>query len=925
MNRLVLIDGHALAYRVFYALPLDSFATKEGEPTNATFGFARTLLDLILADSPPKYLAVSFDVGKTFRDEMFSEYKGTREKMPDELRMQIDRIRELVRALNIPVLELDGFEADDVLGTVAKQARDFDVPVLIITGDRDLLQLVDDNTRIELPAGRYQRNPVVYDSDLVVEKLGVRPDQVVDYKAMVGDKSDNIPGVRGVGAKTAERLLAQYDTLDGIYEHLEEVKGAMQKKLDAGKDDAYLSYNLARIVTDAPITLDIEACMTQDFDRNVVIELFRELEFRSLTSRIVDTMDEVLPISQQPPTETTIVRTPEQLSDLVSALEGAPQISFDVETTGLDEQTAELVGICLAVEPSIAYYVPVGHLAGEAQNDLGQMTLFAGKAQLSPDQLPLDIVIEALRPAFENLSQPKTAHNAKYDYAILRRYGIEVSPIGFDTMIAEWLSNPASKHLGLKDLAFHRLGVEMTAISSLIGKGKDQVSFAAVPIEKAAPYGAADADITLRLALDLEPEIVEKGLDDLMKQLEMPLITVLAAMEREGVGVDIDFFKGMSKDLDKRLLELEKSIYEVAGEPFNINSTQQLSDILFVKLELPKEGLRKTKSGHFSTAADVLLGLKEKDETGIIAEIIEYRELRKLKSTYVDALPGMVNKETGRIHTSYHQTGAITGRLASSSPNLQNIPIRTEVGQQIRRGFVARSGWSFLAADYSQVELRVLAHISQDDALLEAFRDDQDIHTTTAAAVFGVTVEEVDYNQRRFAKAVNFGLIYGMGAFRLARDSDLTMHEAEEYIDAYFERFPGIRRYLDETKLKARTDGYVETLLGRRRYFPVFRSRQRINRQIEMRAEREAVNHPIQGTAADIIKIAMIRLHDQLTRSYQARMLLQVHDELVLEVPNEELDEIRPLVIETMSTAYPLDVPLKVEANTGKNWLELKD
>ena len=925
MNRLVLIDGHALAYRVFFALPLDAFTTKEGEPTNATYGFARTLLDIILADSPPKYLAVSFDVGKTFRDEMFAEYKGTRERMPDELRIQIERIRELVRALNIPVLELDGFEADDVLGTVAKQAKAFDVPVLIITGDRDLMQLVDDNTRIELPPGRYQREPTVYDRALVFEKLGVRPDQVVDYKALVGDKSDNIPGVRGVGAKTAERLLAQYDTLDGIYENLAEVKGATQKKLDEGKEDAYLSYKLAKIVTDAPITLDIDACTTQDFDRNVVVELFRELEFRSLTSRIMDTMDEVLPLSQQPPTETTIVRTPEELSELVSALEDAPQISFDVETTGLDEQTAELVGVCLAVEPSKAYYVPVGHMAGEAQNDLGQMTLFAGDAQLAPDQLPLDFVIDALKPALENPSQPKIAHNAKYDYAILRRYGIEVNPIGFDTMIAEWLSDPASKHLGLKDLAFHRLGIEMTEISSLIGKGRDQINFAVVPIELAAPYGAADADITLRLALELEPEISEKGLGELMKHLEMPLITVLAAMEREGVGVDVDFFKEMSGKLDQRILQLEKTIYDVAGGLFNINSTQQLSDTLFIKLELPHDGLRKTKSGHFSTAADVLLGLKERDETGIIAEIIEYRELRKLKSTYVDALPGMVNKKTGRIHTSYHQTGAITGRLASSSPNLQNIPIRTEIGQQIRRGFVARPGWTFLAADYSQVELRVLAHICQDDALVQAFRDDQDIHTTTAAAVFGVPVEDVDYNQRRFAKAVNFGLIYGMGAFRLARDSDLTRHEAEAYIDAYFDRFPGIRQYLDETKLKARTDGYVETLLGRRRYFPVFKSRQRINRQIEMRAEREAVNHPIQGTAADIIKIAMIRLHEQLNQSYQARMLLQVHDELVLEVPDSEMEELRPLVIETMSTAYPLDVPLKVEASSGKNWLELKD
>jgi DNA polymerase-1 len=924
-DRLVLIDGHALAYRVFYALPLESFLTKDGEPTNATFGFARTLLDLILADSPPKYLAVSFDVGATFRDEMFEAYKGTREKMPDELRTQIERIREVVQAFDIPILELDGFEADDVLGTVAEQAKPLGVPVLIVTGDRDLLQLVDENTRVELPAGRYQRQPQLYDSSAVIEKLGVRPNQVVDYKALVGDSSDNIPGVRGVGAKTAVKLLAQYDTLDGVYEHVDEIKGAMQKKLVEGKDQAYLSYKLALIVTDAPIDLDLDACITQDFDRSSVLELFRELEFRSLTGRVMDTMDEVLTVSAQPPTDTVIVQNIEQLDELMAKLEAAPWISFDVETTGLDEMTAELVGICLAVEPGEGYYIPIGHLDGDAQNRRGQMNLFAGDAQLAPNQLPLVDVIEALRPALTNAEIPKVAHNAKYDYAIMRRYGIEVAPLGFDTMIAEWLSNPASKHLGLKDLAFHRLGIEMTEISSLIGKGRDQISFAGVPIDKAAPYGAADADVTLRLMQDLEPEIGEKGQERLLNEIEMPLVTVLAAMEREGVGVDVDFFQQMSTELATRLRQLEETIHNKASGPFNINSTQQLSDVLFVKLDLPSEGLRKTKSGHYSTAADVLLNLKSEDESGIISNIIEFRELGKLKSTYVDALPGMVNSSTGRIHTSYHQTGAITGRLASSSPNLQNIPIRTEVGQQIRRGFVARQGWQFLAADYSQVELRVLAHISQDEALLEAFRSDQDIHQTTAAAVYGIPVEDVSYNQRRFAKAVNFGLIYGMGAFRLARDSDLTRAEAEEYIAAYFDRFPGIRQYLDETKLKARTDGYVETLLGRRRYFPIFRSRQRVNRQVEMRAEREAVNHPIQGTAADIIKIAMIELHASLRDEYRSRMLLQVHDELVLEVPDEEIEEIRPLVLETMSTAYPLDVPLKVDASTGKNWLELKD
>jgi DNA polymerase-1 len=925
MKELVLIDGHALAYRAYYALPLEAFTTKAGEPTNATYGFTRTLLDLILADDPPEYLAVSFDVGATFRDELFEEYKGTREKMPDELRNQIERIREVVKTFNIPILELEGYEADDVLGTVSRQAKQYKVPVHIITGDRDLLQLVDENTVVELPAGPYQNEPNRYDEKKVIEKMGVRPDQVVDYKALVGDKSDNIPGVTGVGEKTATKLLAEYGSLDGIYANLGQIKGAMGRKLADGKDDAYLSYKLAQIVTDAPIELEIDACLTKEYDPSEVLELFRELEFRSLTGRITDTLEKSPQLSKQPTTEAVIVRTEEQLDQLVELLQDAEEISFDVETTGLDERSVALVGICLAVEPPRGYYIPVGHWSGEQQQSKGQMTLFAGQAQLAPGQLPLEQVLKALKPPLTEKNIPKIAHNAKYDYAILERYGLTVTPLGFDTMIAEWLCDPASKHLGLKDLAFHRLGVEMTPITDLIGKGKDQKSFAEVPVEEAAPYGAADADITLRLAKDLRPEIKEKGQGELLSNIEMPLISVLADMEKEGVGVDVPFFRQMSKELDRRLAELEENIYSIAGEPFNINSTQQMSDILFLKLKLPHEGLRRTKSGHYSTAADVLYSLQSLDESGIVTSIIEFRELGKLKSTYVDALPEMVNPDTGRIHTSYNQTGAITGRLASSSPNLQNIPIRTEVGQQIRKGFIARPDWVFLAADYSQVELRVLAHISQDKALLEAFRQDEDIHQTTAAAVFGIPMEEVTYNQRRFAKAVNFGLIYGMGPYRLARDSDLTLSEAESYIKAYFEQFPGINIYLQQTRRQARERGYVETLLGRRRYFPIFMNKGRVNRQVEARADREAVNHPIQGTAADIIKIAMIRLHKILSTEYRARLLLQVHDELVLEVPEEELASVLPIVAETMSTALPLTVPLKVETSTGRNWLELKE
>ncbi|MCZ2113236.1 MAG: DNA polymerase I [Anaerolineae bacterium] len=930
-ERLVLIDGHALAYRMFFALPLESFTTKEGEPTNATYGFTRMLLDLILAPEPPAYLAVSFDTGATFRDDMFEAYKGTREKMPDELRVQIERIKEVIRALNIPILELEGYEADDVLGTVAAQMRGV-VPVYIITGDRDLLQLVNENTQVELPARRAGASIELYDADRVMAYLGVRPDQVVDYKALVGDVSDNIPGVKGIGDKTAVKLLAEYGTLANLYAHIDDIKGALKQKLEDGRDSAELSYKLARIVTDAPIEVELTDCVTGDFDATSVLSIFRELEFRSLSQKLAAEVDsaelpQVASSDDGPwqPTEVTIVRDEAGLAELVQVLDSAKWISFDLETDSLERLSAGIVGFCLAVESPRAYYIPVGHLRGSVQADSGQMDLFAGTAELVSGQLPIGRVLESIRPAMTNPTIPKVAHNAKFDAMILEQHGLTVAPVRFDTMIAEWLTDPGTKHKGLKDLARHRLGAEMTEITELIGRGKAQRSFAEVPIELAAPYGAADADMTLRLVPVLQRELEEKGLSRLL-DLEMDLMPVLADMERAGVRIDVDFFRHMSQDLAAAMLKLEQTIYEIAGEPFNINSTQQLSDILFKKLQLPHEGLKRIASGHYSTAADVLDSLKAADTTGIINAIIEYRELGKLKGTYVDALPQLINPDTGRIHTSFSQTGAVTGRLASSNPNLQNIPIRSEIGQQIRRGFVTEPGWAFISADYSQVELRILAHITQDKALLQAFRENQDIHTATAAAIYGIPNDAVTKNQRRFAKVINFGLIYGMGPFRLARETGLTLGEAEEFVRKYFDRFPGIERYLEETRRKARIDGYVETLFGRRRYFPVFKSAMSsANRQAVNRADREAVNHPIQGTAADIIKLAMITLHAELKKRYRARLLLQVHDELLLESPLEELDEVRDLVVEIMSGAFKLDVPLKVEAATGFNWLELKE
>jgi DNA polymerase-1 len=928
--KLVLIDGHALAYRMFFALSEARFSTRQGEPTNATYGFVRMLLTLIGDADPPDYLAVSFDVGRTFRDDLFEDYKGTREKMPDRLQMQIERIQEVLEAFNIPVLVADGYEADDVLGTVARLAGEQGVHTLIVTGDRDLLQLVNEHTMVQLP-GRRTGEVDNYDAAAVQEKYGVTPEQIVDYKALTGDTSDNIPGVAGIGDKTATALLQEYGTLDEVYANLETISSARARNALAGsREAAYLSRQLAQIVTDVPVDFDLEACRLSDYDRERVLELFQTLEFRSLVKMIpggeaaepaegqqltlfgdTPTQDTGASAPAEPPTVTHIVLDEAALDALVERLNASEGIAFDTETTSTDQMQAKLVGISLAVEPGEAYYIPVGHRAGDGP------------------QLPLDLVLDRLRPPLTDPNIPKYGHNIKYDAVIMEQHGLVVSPLSVDTMIGEWLLRPETSRgkLGLKSQAFIRLGIEMTEIEELIGSGRKQITFDLVPIERAAPYAGADADMTLRLVGEVGRDLAEAGQEKLFYEVEMPLVPVLADMEQSGVLVDVDALRRMSAEMSETIAEFQAQIYRIVGYELNVNSTQQLSEALFEKLRLSTEGLRKTKSGHYSTAADVLESLRPQDTTGVIEAILQYREAEKLKSTYLDALPALVNPQTGRIHSSFNQTGTVTGRISSSDPNLQNIPIRSEVGRRVRDAFIAAPGHLLLAADYSQVELRVLAHVSGDEALRQAFLDDQDIHATTAAAVNGVPLAEVTREQRSFAKAVNFGLLYGMGAFRLARDSGLTLPEAEEFIKRYFERFPKVRAYLDQTLQQAIEQGYVETLLGRRRYFPIFAS-QSSGRQssVERRAaEREAINMPIQGTAADIIKLAMIRLHDALREGgLRSRMILQVHDELVLEVPEAEAEASLALVKEVMSSAYPLDVPLKVDAGVGQHWGEVK-
>jgi len=938
---LYLIDGHALAYRTYFALTAAGgdagrWVTKSGEPTAGTYGFTSVLLNLLQKDQPD-YLAVSFDAGRTFRDDLYAEYKGTRAKMPDELAVQLDRIQEVVAAFGIPMLTAEGYEADDVLGTVARRAVAQGVSVKIITGDRDLLQLADEHITINL-AGQKLSEAMDYGPAEVQARYGLTPAQYIHFKALVGDASDNIPGVKGIGEKTATALLHAHQSLDGIYAHLDSLAKGVRAKLEAGKDSAYLSLKLATIVTDLDLPFDLEACRVRPLDRERVFELFRKLEFNSLLKRLPERGEgtgsqeaggaangqqpvvgdqmglfapsAIVTAAREGPTRPHLVADEAALAALLQALEAAPNgIAFDVETDGLSPMRASLVGISLAVKEGEGYYIPVGHREGP--------------------QLPLGRVIAALKGPLTNPNLPKHGHNIDFDYIALARQGLRVTPLGMDTMLGEWLCDPASHSLGLKKLALVRLGVEMTEITELLGTGKKQITMAQVPIERAAAYAAADADLALRLVPVLRRELEEKQQLDLLDKLEMPLIPVLAEMEMTGIRLDSELLHAFARELAQQLAQLEQRLYQAAGYSFNVNSTQQLADVLFGKLALkPPDRSRKTAAGKYSTAADVLEEMR--GQHPVIDLILEQRELAKLKSTYVDALPLQVNPETGRVHTSFNQAGAVTGRLASTDPNLQNIPIRTELGRRVRRAFIAAPGHVLLSADYSQIELRIAAHYSQDPTLLRNFLEGGDIHTATAAAVLGLPPEKVSKTQRRLAKTVNFGILYGQSAFGLTKTTGLTLAEAEDFIKNYFARFPGLKKYLDETKRLAMERGYVETLLGRRRYFPGLGPGQGAGTReaaiARARAEREAINAPIQGTAADIVKKAMLELPPALAAAgLSAKLLLQVHDELLLECPVQEVKATARVARQVMEAAYTLSVPLGVEVRAGPNWEDMEE
>ena len=915
---LALLDGHSLAFRAFHALPQD-LRTSRGELTNATFGFTSMLLT-VLNDIQPDYIAVSFDVGRTFRHDQFAAYKAHRPETPEVLHQQVERIKEVVRAFNIPIYTVEGYEADDVLGTLARQGEAQALDVLIVTGDTDAFQLISPHIRV-MTSGRRFSDVVIYDEARIRERFGLRPDQLVDYKALVGDKSDNIPGVPGVGAKTATTLLQRYDSLEGIYRHLAEITPErVRKALAAHRDAVFAWRDLLRIRTDVPVTLDLEACRTRAFDPEAVRALFRELEFRSLLNRLPEPEMPPDTPSQpvQPPLFPETVRTssiaaaqpliidsPQALERLTRHLDTAQRLAFDVETDSVDQHRARLVGLAIAwgSTPQEAAYIPIAHRDTPA--------------------LPWDTVRDALAPYWNNRLPLYVAHNAKYDLTILERYGLSLHGRLADTMIMAWLINPSRRRLGLKELAFTELGLEMQDITDLIGKGKAQITMDRVSVSQVAPYAAMDVIVTWQLYDRLLPQLQERALATLFWEIEMPLVPVLIAMERHGVLIDVPFLKELSRQLTRRLLEIEEEIYRLVGYRFNINSTQQLSDVLFGSLGLPAVGLRRTKSGHYSTSATVLEKLRGRHP--VVDLVLEQRQLQKLLSTYINALPRMVNPETGRVHTDFNQTGAETGRLASNSPNLQNIPIRTELGRLIRKAFIAPPGHVLLTADYSQVELRILAHISGDPTLIQAFQEGRDIHAHTASLVFGVPIDQVTPEQRRVAKMTNFAISYGVTGYGLAERTDMDTATANRFIEQYFQTYPRVKEYIERVKREVQEKGYVQTLLGRRRYFPELRPDSGVSRTLRQAAERAAINHPIQGTAADIIKIAMNQVYRRLREEgYRTAMILQVHDELVFEVPEAELPHVAPLIKDIMENAYTLVVPLQVDLEVGPNWHDLR-
>jgi len=905
---LILVDGSSYLYRAYHALP--PLTTSSGIPTGAVKGVI-AMMRRMLKDFPQSTVIVVFDAkGKTFRDELYGEYKSHRPPMPDDLRQQIEPIHQIIQAMGLPLLIVDGVEADDVIGTLAVQAAAQQQDVVISTGDKDMAQLVGEH--VTLVNTMTETN---MDRQGVIDKFGVPPELIIDYLALIGDKSDNIPGVPGVGEKTALGMLQGIGGLDAIYADLEKIRelgfrGAktMPEKMDEHRDLADLSYQLATIKTDVSLDETIESLAHGEVDNEALLDWFRKLELKTWTEELLTQSeggDESRPLISEQVTEKVdkdyqVIYTEVELDHWLEKLAQAELFAFDTETTSLDYMQAKIVGLSFAITPHQAAYVPLGH------DYLG-----------APEQLDCELVLEKFKPLLEDASVAKLGQNLKYDMSVLANYGISLAGIKFDTMLESYVADSTGTRHDMDSLALKYLGEKTIHFEDVAGKGAKQLTFNQIAIEDAAPYAAEDADITLRLHQVLWPKVQEsKGLERVFNEVEIPLVPVLSKVERNGAIVSANLLHKQTQELGDRLKEIEQQAYDLAGEEFNLASPKQLGHILFEKLNIPV--LKKTAKGAPSTKEEVLQELAL--DYPLPKILLEHRTLSKLKSTYTDKLPTMINPSTGRIHTSYHQAVTATGRLSSSDPNLQNIPIRTAEGRRVRQAFIAPQGWKIVAADYSQIELRIMAHLSGDKGLTEAFAQGLDVHKATAAEVFGVELDAVSTEQRRSAKAINFGLIYGMSAFGLGRQLHIGRNQAQEYIDMYFERYPGVQAYMDNIRSSAAENGFVETLYGRRLYLPEINSSNGMRRQA---AERTAINAPMQGTAADIIKLAMIDVDNWLSdEKLQSQMIMQVHDELVLEVPENELDKVIAGLRSRMAGAVELDVPLLVDVGVGDNWDE---
>ncbi len=887
-KHLYILDGHALAYRAYYAMIRNPLTNSKGQPTSAVYGFA-TYLIRILQDFQCPYITVIFDSsGPTFRREMYEPYKANRKEMPDDMKSQIPLIFDLVESFNIPWYLKDKIEADDIIAYLTKKAEAEGFKVSLVTKDKDLMQLVSKDVRMLAPetGGSFS----IYNSEKVKEKMGVGPEKILDLLALSGDSADNIPGIPKVGPKTALKILEEAGSVDELLQDPSCIQNPkLRQRIIDNRESLEISKKLVTLALDVGLDIPMEDLKRKLVHKDKCVSLFTEMEFHSLLANPLFDMHEETRFSVHVP------KSIDELEEYLKEVKEAGTLSIDTETTGVDPILASLVGISLAIKETEAWYVPVGH-RGEGN-------------------LPLDQVLSCIKPYLESKEIKKIGQNLKYDYQIFKKYDIVLEGIFFDTMLAAYILDPGKRQYSMDALAAQWLNIKTISIESLIGKkGKNQKSFAEVPIDSAAEYAGEDAVIPLKLMTVFQPRLKEKELYTLFEEVEMPLLTVLAECEWQGITIDTTFLQKLSQEYSTKLASITQEIYTMAGEEFNLNSPKQVSTIFFEKLNMPRT--KKTKTG---LSTDVRALEKLAPDYPIAKKMLEHREVQKLLSTYIDALPQQVNEDDKRVHTSFNQTIAATGRLSSTNPNLQNIPIRTEDGRRIREAFVASPGNLLVSADYSQIELRILAHLSNDDRLIQAFKDDQDIHTQTASAMYGIFPEMVTDEMRRAAKTINFGLMYGMGPINLSRQLNISFKEAQDFIDTYFEQFPTIHRFMEDSIAKARNTGYSETLLGRRRYLPDINAD---NRRTREAAERVAINTPVQGTAADIIKIAMVSIQKELQSFENCYMLLQVHDELVFEVPQDKAESFIPWIQGKMSSAYTLSVPLKVDVGTGKNWKE---